>query len=147
MSNFIKKKPEECSIGDTIKFRVISPFDENVYSGTIQAICDYDRARPYGDLAATHAAMVQGATTMGKELDDCRLDTFFVIKLVYNQGNKLSGDNLMAVGFQWIMDGLVELVSESRTYDVRLFNVSPEQAAQAVAILRNSDFVCKLVPR
>jgi hypothetical protein len=36
MSNSIKKAPSACSLGDVIKFKLISEYDTTVYSGKIQ---------------------------------------------------------------------------------------------------------------
>jgi hypothetical protein len=137
MANYIKKTPEACSIGDTIKFTLISPYDATVYSGKIHSISDFDRARPYGDIASMHSAMLRGAALLEKELIDCRLDTYFIVKC--------HDDQYRPIGFQWIADGLVELISENKNFSIKLFNVSPEKAAQAMAILRNSNFICKLI--
>lgn len=139
MSNSIKKAPSMCSLGDTIKFKLISEFDTTVYSGKIHAIADYDRARPYGDIASIHSSMLSGASLIQKELIDCRLDTYFIIYC--------HDEVYRAIGFQWIHDDLVEVLSEDTTFDIRLFNISSEKAAQAIAILRNHDFVCKLIAK
>jgi len=139
MSNSIKKAPSACSIGDMIKFKLISEFDVTNYSGKIKAITDFDRARPYGDIASLHSSMVSGASFIQKELIDCRLDTYFIVLCHDGQ--------IRPIGFQWIKDDLVEIISEDRTYDLRLFNISPEKAAQALAILRNNDFICKLITK
>jgi hypothetical protein len=137
MASSIKIPPTQCSIGDTIKFTLISRYDTTVYSGKIHAIADYDRARPYGDIASTHSQMVESASLLGKELIDCRLDTYLIVHCHDNE--------YRAIGFQWIENELVEIIEKDKNYDIRLFNVTPEKAAQALAILRNSNFVCKLV--
>jgi hypothetical protein len=139
MSNSIKKAPSACSLGDVIKFKLISEYDTTVYSGKIQAIADYERARAYGDIAAMHRAKLSGASLINKEMIDCRLDKYFIVKC--------HDDEVRPIGFQWIHDDLVEVLSEDTTFDIRLFNISSEKAAQAIAILRRYDFVCKLIPK
>ena len=138
MSNSIKKHPSLCSIGDVIKFVILSPYDTTTYSGEVTAIADFDRARPYGDILATYSAISKGAALIQKELIDPKLDTYLVVRCT---------DGIVrAIGYQWIEDELVELTSTTATQDIRLFHVTPEKAAQAISILRNSGFICKVVP-
>jgi len=138
MSNSIKKHPSLCYIGDDIKFATISPYDTSVYSGKVIAISDFDRARPYSDILAAYSAISKGAAIIQKELIDPKLDTYLVVKC--------TDDVVRAIGYQWIEDELVELVSETNNHDIRLFHVTPEKAAQAISILRNSGFICKIIP-
>lgn len=136
MSKSRKKTPDKCVVGETISFKLISKFDVVVYSGKIQAITDYDRARPFGDIPAIHSSM---AASTEEELMDPRLDKYLIVKCQDNQHRP--------IGFQWIEDGLVEVISSDDTYEIKIYSTTQARAAYALSILRNEGYICKLVPK
>lgn len=136
MSETTKKHPSQCLVGDVIKFTIISPYDTQTYQGPIKGILDYERARPY-NLSNTRSGVVKGAALIQKELLEPKDETYLLIQC--------QDDTLRAIGYQWFTDELVEIITYVGNYDIRLFNVTAEQAAQALDLLRNQEYLCKIV--
>lgn len=138
-------KVEQCSLGDTIRFKTINTFDINVYSGKIIGIVDFERARTYGDVAATHLQMEQSASQLGMDdLIDVTQQKFLIVTL--------SNGDITPYAFEWLTDrngnkGVVEKIEVGYTYTIRLYNVSADEAGQAVNQLKSSGYVCKLLKK
>lgn len=138
-------KVEQCKLGDTIRFKTISNVDVNVYSGKVIGIVDFERARTYGDVAATHLQMEQGASLNGKEeLIDVTQQKFLIVSC--------SSGEVIPFGFEWLQStdneqGVVERIAVGYTYTIRLYNVSSAEAATAMNLLRQNGYVCKLLKK
>lgn len=135
----------QCNLGDTIKFKTINLIDVNVYSGKIIGIVDFERARTYGDVAAIHLQMEQGASSMNKvELIDVTQQKFLIVEL-YN-------GEIAPYAFEWLQSpggtyGSVQKISVGATYTIRLYNVSDTDASTALSILKQNGYVCKLLKK
>ena len=139
---------EEVKLGDVIRFKTISLRDTNTYSGTVIGIVDFERARTYGDVTATHLEMDQGASMSDqlKEngLDDVTLQNFLIVNV--------SNGEITPFAFQWLKTvsgeyGQVEVIEVGSTYTIRLYNVNTEEASNALNLLKSSGFVCKLIKK
>lgn len=132
-----------CTVGSLIKFKTISNVDSSVYTGTVIGICDYPRARVYGDVAATHLSMEQGQALLGIDpLVDVTEQQFLIVQLA-------TGD-IVPYATEWLTTttgthGYVELVDVGGTFIIKLYNVSSSDAATAVNVLKDAGYVCKLV--
>lgn len=135
----------QCSLGDTIKFKTINSIDVNVYSGKIIGIVDFERARTYGDVAATHLQMEQSASMLGKEsLTDITQQQFLIVEL--------SNGTITPYAFEWLQTaggtyGCVEKIDVGATYTIRLYNVSADDASAALLLLKQNGYVCKLLKK
>ena len=143
-TNYGIVKVSECNLGDTIKFKTISPIDANVYSGKIIGIVDFERARVYGDVAAIHQQMEQGVSALDVTLTDVTQQQFFIVEL-YN-------GEVAPYATEWLQSekntrGEVEKIAIGATYTIRLYNVSDSNDSRALEILRSNGYVCKLLKR
>lgn len=135
--------PDRVKVGDIIQFKTISLKDVNNYNGRVVGTCDFERARIYGGVAETHLEMAQGASILNyPELQDVTQQNFLVVEL-YDGTTR-------ALAYEWLQSlhndyGNVELIEAGKNYQIRLYNVSADQATLALSTLRNAGFVCKLI--
>ena len=120
-----------CKVGDVIKFRVINPHDLNVYQGTVFAVCNYPVARQYGDVVAIHQTMLQA----NSELAEVTQQKFLIVEL--------NDTTRRPFAFEWIDTG-VEYLDQEGNYCLFLYNVSAEQAAMALNLIKEQDISCKI---
>lgn len=138
-------KVTQCGLGDMIRFKTISTTDINVYSGRVIGIVDFERARTYGDVAATHLQMVQSASISNyPDLVDVTQQKFLVVEL--------SNGDVTPYAFEWLMsrNGIlreIERIEVGYTYTIRLYNVSSDEAGRALNLLKQNGFVCKLLKK
>jgi hypothetical protein len=139
MANLETISPLSIKVGDTIKFTVIDINDTTLYSGKVVSVCDYDSARAYADVNAIHQAML-AADPM---IDDVTLLRFIVVEC-YDGVRR-------PYGFQtdgkksWFSNNSVEVIETGSEYQIKLYNVSNEEATLAIRILREQGYVCKIV--
>ena len=141
MANEILAK--SCVVGTVIKFKTISVVDNSVYTGKVIGICDYVRARVYGDVAAQHLSMEQGQELRGLDKMADVTDQMFLIV-------QLSTGAIVPYATEWLITTggsyqCVEVVDEGGTFHIRLYNVTASDAATAVNILKDAGYVCKLI--
>ena len=136
----------ECKLHTVIRFKTISIRDTNVYSGTVIGIVDFERARTYGDVSATHLEMEQGASLNkgSKKLVDVTQQQFLIVDL--------SNGQVTPFAFEWIttVNGdaeQVEVIDVGATYTIRLYNVTTTEASTALNLLKSNGYVCKLIKR
>ena len=133
----------KCSLGSTIRFKTINTIDVNVYSGKVIGIVDFERARTYGDVTATHLQMEQSASMLGKDkLTDVTQQQFLIVELFNGE--------IVPYAFEWLQTsgGTYECVEEievGATYTIRLYNVSSNEAGTALNLLKQNGYVCKLL--
>ena len=139
---------EEVKLGSVIRFKTISLRDTNTYSGTIIGIVDFERARTYGDVTATHLEMEQGASMLTELKEDGLVDVTQQKFLIVN----LSNGQITPFAFQWLRTiqgdyGQVEVIEVGATYTIRLYNVTTTEASTALNLLKSNGFVCKLIKK
>ena len=120
-----------CKAGDIIKFRVINPHDLNVYQGTVLAVCSYPVARQYGDVVAIHQTMLQA----NAELTEVTQQKFLIVEL--------NDTTRRPFAFEWIDMG-VEYLDQESNYCLFLYNVTAEQAAMVLNLVKEQDISCKI---
>ena len=135
-------------LGSVIRFKTISLRDTNTYSGTVIGIVDFERARAYGDVTANHLEMDQGAS-MSDQLNEVGLGDVTQQKfLIVN----VSNGEITPFAFEWLKTvsgeyGQVEEIEVGSTYTIRLYNVTLQEASNALNLLKSSGFVCKLIKK
>lgn len=139
MANLNQIAPSLVKIGNTIKFTVKDLNDNTVYSGKVVSICDYESARSYADVAATHQAMLAADAS----LDDVSLMRFLIVEC-YDGIRRPFGFEINASG-SWFTGNAVELVDEGKSYKVKLYNATADDAALAIRVLRSHGITCKLI--
>ena len=145
-SNIVRA--EDVKLGSVIRFKTISLRDTNTYSGTVIGIVDFERARTYGDVAATHLEMSQGASMSDQLKTDGLIDVTQQKFLIVN----VSNGEITPFAFQWLKTvagtfGQVEVIEVGSTYTIRLYNVSTTEASTALNLLKSNGFVCKLIKK
>ena len=140
MANLTQISPSMVSIGNTIKFTVKDLNDNTVYSGKVVSICDYESARSYADVAAIHQGMLAADAT----LDDVSLLRFLIVEC-YDGIRRPFGFEVKANGGSWFTGNAVELIDEGKSYQIKLYNVTADDASLAIRVLRNHGITCKLL--
>lgn len=130
--------PSECAIGNYIKFAVISNLDNNIYSGRIVSICDYDTARIYSDVAATHQEMLQSGIEFDIDITQMR----FIIVQCYDDVRRAFAFD--PNGQSWFYGNRVKLIDPGSTYFIKVFNSTKDDVLAAVTLLRDRGYVCKI---
>ena len=139
MANLTQIAPSLVRIGDTIKFTVKDLNDNNVYSGKVVSICDYESARSYADVAAIHQAMLAADAS----LDDVSLMRFLIVEC-YDGIRRPFGFEIDASG-SWFTGNAVDRIDVGKTYKIKLYNASADDASLAIRVLRSHGITCKLV--
>lgn len=139
--------PSSLKINDYIRFRVISLKDTGIYTGKVVGICNYDTARMYNsDVAALHLLMQQGySMSRSKDADtllDVRSQTFIVVECMDGVVRPFAYEWLMTVNEVY---GYVELIVKGLVYNIRLYDVTQTEAANAATLLRNAGYTLKII--
>ena len=139
MANLNQISPAMVQIGNTIKFTVKDFNDNTVYSGKVVSICDYESARAYADVAASHQAMLAADAT----LDDVSLMRFLIVEC-YDGVRRPFGFEINESG-SWFSGNAVELIDPGKSYKIKLYNATSEDATLAIRVLRAHGITCKLL--
>lgn len=140
-------QPEQLKINDYIRFRVISIKDTSIYTGKVIGICGFETARMYNsDIVAQHLLMQQGFTlrneSKNNDMLDIREQTFIVVHCMDGIDRPFAFEWLMTQDESW---KYVELIEKGLVYNIRLYDVTASEAANAAEILRNSGYTLKIV--
>lgn len=138
MANLLQKSPTLVKIGDTIRYTLKDLNDTIVYSGKVVALCDYESAKAYADVIATHQAMLAADST----IDDVDTLRFLIVECYDGVrrpvGYQADGKN------SWFTGNQLEIIEVGREFTIRLYNTSSSDAAMAIRILREQGFSCKI---
>lgn len=146
-TNATQVLPASLKINDYIRFRVISTKDTSIYTGKVIGICGYETARMYNsDVVAQHLLMQQGFSLMEASRDGSMLDireqTFIVVHCMDGIDRPFAYEWLMSVNEVY---GYVELIVKGLVYNIRLYDVTASEAANAAELLRNSGYTLKMI--
>ena len=139
MSNLSKVSPLQVKIGDTVRYELVSENDTNQYTGTVVAICDYQSARSYADVAALHQEMV----AVNPKLVDCDLLRYIVVECYDGIRRPVGYDPDGSTS--WFKSNQLEIIAIGQEFSIKLYNVNSTDANLAVRILRENGFTCKVI--
>jgi len=148
-----KVKPESLKVGDRIKFKVYDISDQTIYSGKVIGISNYNAARIYGsDIAAQNDLMNKGRVaqlggtsasdyTNIENTIDIKEQTFIIVEC--------ADESIRPFAFSWLkteddVDGYVSLITEGRTYIITVYDCNNSEINNAMQLLRDNNYVCKL---
>ena len=132
-SVFIEKPASAVVVGEHIRFRTISPHDTTIYTGQVISIGNYAVAKIFGDVAAIHQDMLQ----QNPELVDVSLLKYLIVECHDKKRRPFA--------IEWIQDGKVSIVETGNTKLIRIYNTSPTNIKQIIALLRQNDITCSIV--
>lgn len=134
-----KKTPQECKIGDMVKFTTISPTDNVVYVGRIVSVGDYAAAKAYADVAAMHQGMLQ----TNPDLANVEDMFFLIVELPDKRRLPFAYDRLNSE-LSWFENNELVEIDKTTDYFLRL-HVDDQQSLQhALALLRENGFLCSI---
>ena len=123
----------EIKVGMTIQFQSNNPYDNNIYSGLVISLCDYEIARMYTDIVRYNEE-VQGEVS---ETPDIKLLNYFIVR--NNSGNAPT-----AFALEWIKTNTLKVIVVPRTSILEVYNASDNQLKEAVKLLSNAGFSVKI---
>ena len=124
-------------VGDTISFTSVNPTDNVLWQGTIEGICGYSVVQNMRtDLLPYYRAVKK----ILHEMSLIENLTYFVIR--YKQGDKI-GQLIMAK--DWIEPTSVQKIEIDKMFDVRIYDLSSDQAQEVINLLKANNFKAALV--
>ena len=124
----------EIKVGMTIQFQSNNPYDNNIYSGLVISLCDYEIARIYSDIVRYNEE-VQGELP---DTPDIKLLNYFIVR--NNTGNAPT-----AFALEWIKANTLKVIVVPRTSTLEIYNASDNQLKEAVKLLTNAGMSVKIV--
>jgi len=125
-------QPTEIRVQDRIKFQSRNSRDQNLYVGTVEAICRYTVAQTIDrDLIPYH-------TQVAKEYPDLlpiEEQDFVILRCVQDNVSKT-----IVIAFEWILSSSLEQVPLTTTQDVRFYGKTDAQMPDIVNFLKSHGY-------
>ncbi len=127
-------------IGSTVSFSTYNESHNVTITGEVVAICDSTMATMIMDIANYHSQVQQSTEFSGDDASNLRDVTqmdFIVIES--DSGNRA------AYGIDWIDSSTYEVVTDTGTVDIRLFNVSTSDVTSVMESIALKGVSAKVV--
>lgn len=128
---------DEIKQGDVITFKSLSRYDNTVWRGTVKGFCDYDVARTYDDVLATHKE-VQAVVP---EIAPCETLRFVLMKM---QDNSANSAVLRIFALEWIEPGSLVIEDVGNIISIKVYNVPDTHQQQILDLLRSHGYVANI---
>lgn len=127
------------TIGQRLRFMLLSPHDTSYHQGTVVSLCDYDSAKRYSDIDVEYSML----TKSGKEVEHKEADIYVVLKYTSIDGVS----QLTAYGRSWIDPATLEVVDENTYYDIRVYDIAESVAQDVVKSIEAMGYAASLIKK
>lgn len=129
--------PNDLKVGDTIRFKVMNPHDNIVWTGKIKSVCDYDIARQYEDIDTIYQDVQREIRTLGAK------ETLSYLLLRVQENDTTISTRVFAL--DWIDKSTLELVEENTYTDFRVFDIDENKAEDLRKAITAMGYVVSIV--
>lgn len=120
--------PNDLHIGDTIRFRSLSPHDNVTWEGKISSVCDYVIARNFDDIDQYY----QDVKREQRDMSAKELLTYLLLEIQENNTQQ----RIRAFAVDWIDTSTLERVLEDNNVDIRIYGIDPAKVDDVLMMLQ-----------
>lgn len=130
-------QPSELKIGDTIRFRSMSPHDNVLWYGKISSICDYKIAKNFDDVDQYY----QDVQREMRNLKAKESLSYILLEVMENQAIQ----TVRAFATEWIDLTTLERVMENTYVDIRVYDIEAEKITDIMRMLKANGYIADVI--
>lgn len=118
------------NVGDVIRFKTVSPYDNVVWTGKVTAICDYDVARQFDDVDSYY----QDIKRAGYSIAAKESLKYFILKISVSD----TSSTIAVAAAEWIDESTLQIVQENGYTDIRIYDIDESKAKDILTYIQTA---------
>lgn len=128
--------PSSIQVGETIRFKTLSPHDNVIWTGKVSSICDYKIARTFQDVDTYYWDVKKVHPTM----DTKEVLRYILLEVLENDNSTVT----RVFALEWIDVSTLERVKENTYRDFRVFDIDDSKAQDVLVMLKSHGYVVQV---
>lgn len=118
------------NVGDVIRFKTKSPYDNVVWTGKVTAISNYDVAKQFDDIDSYY----QDIKRAGFSIAAKESLKYFILKIAISD----TASKVAVVAAEWIDESTLQFVQENGYTDIRIYDIDENKARDILGYIKTA---------
>lgn len=129
--------PTDIQVGETIRFKTLSPHDNVLWTGKVNSLCDYEIAKTFQDVDTYYWDVKK----VVPELAAKEALHYLIIKVLENELNSTT----RVFAREWIDPSSLERIMANTYKDIRVYDIDSSKAQDLIVMLRAHGYTCQVI--
>lgn len=131
------ENPSDLKVGETIRFKTLSPHDNVLWTGKISSLCDYDVAKTFQDVDTYYWDVKK----VNPELGTKEALHYFLLKVLENELQATT----RVFALEWIDPSTLERIMENTYKDVRIYDIDSSKVEDILNLIKSHGYTCQQI--